>query len=276
MPDESQKSQLRPGDLKPVVEAERTADVKSAVLLDVRTAAAFAAGHAPAARRVPIERWEAAARAADTSFANVAYWENEIGALGIDGSQPVFVYDDGRLTEAARVWFILQHFGVRSSVVNGGWPHLRGLGIETGEEARPSPVAFTAVLGSGQVGLAGKEEVLAALDGAERILDVRTKAEFTGEDQGKNPRGGHLPGAVHLAHTELIGSDGRLRPAEELRGLFSKVGLAPGDRIITHCQGGGRAALAALAALTAGYGNIQNYYLSFADWAQDESCPITR
>ncbi|MDP1645116.1 MAG: hypothetical protein Q8L71_06385 [Thiobacillus sp.] len=32
------------------------------------------------------------------------------------------VYDDGRMTEAARVWFILQYFGARTAILNGGWP----------------------------------------------------------------------------------------------------------------------------------------------------------
>jgi thiosulfate/3-mercaptopyruvate sulfurtransferase len=28
------------------------------------------------------------------------------------------------MTEAARVWFILQHFGVPAAVLDGGWPAL--------------------------------------------------------------------------------------------------------------------------------------------------------
>jgi thiosulfate/3-mercaptopyruvate sulfurtransferase len=39
------------------------------------------------------------------------------------------------------------------------------------------------------------------------------------------------------------------------------------------CDG---AALAAIAALRAGYGDVDTYYLSFADWAKDESCPVVR
>jgi hypothetical protein len=42
--------------------------------LDVRDQAAFDAGHAPGAVRVPLEEWDAAAKAADTGFAKTAYW----------------------------------------------------------------------------------------------------------------------------------------------------------------------------------------------------------
>ena len=75
--------------------------------------------------RVPLEVWEAAAKSGETSFENVAYWERAIAALGIDGSVPAVVFDDGRLTEAARVWFILQYFGAEAFILNGGWPTIK-------------------------------------------------------------------------------------------------------------------------------------------------------
>ncbi|WP_436297474.1 hypothetical protein [Variovorax sp. LjRoot175] len=46
--------------------------------------------------------------------------------------------------------------------------------------------------------------------------------------------------------------------------------------MVTHCDGGGRAALAAWAALNAGQQDVSAYYLSFSDWAKDESCTIVR
>jgi hypothetical protein len=46
--------------------------------------------------------------------------------------------------------------------------------------------------------------------------------------------------------------------------------------VVTLCDGGGRAALAAAATLRAGYRDVRAYYLSFADWAKDESCAIIR
>jgi hypothetical protein len=43
----------------------------------------------------------------------------------VDGSVPAIVYDDGRMTEAARVWFILQYFGATALILNGGWPAIQ-------------------------------------------------------------------------------------------------------------------------------------------------------
>ena len=57
---------------------------------------------------------------------------------------------------------------------------------------------------------------------------------------------------------------------------MEQAGFGPHDHIVTHCEGGGRAALAAAAAVRAGYDDVRVYYLSFADWARDENCPIVR
>ncbi|TGN49789.1 hypothetical protein E4L95_18010 [Paracoccus liaowanqingii] len=84
---------------------------------------------------------------------------------------------------------------------------------------------------------------------------------------------GHLPGAAHLDHRDLLDGQ-RLRPASELAQMMADAGFDGGSPVITHCQGGGRAALAALAAITAGQADVRVYYLSFGDWAADESCPL--
>ena len=95
----------------PVIEPAVLPSFGAFRLLDVRDPASFDSDHPARAIRVPIEVWEAAAKTGEISFENVAYWERAIADLGIDGSLPAVVYDDGRMTEAARVWFIPQDFG---------------------------------------------------------------------------------------------------------------------------------------------------------------------
>jgi thiosulfate/3-mercaptopyruvate sulfurtransferase len=107
------------------------------------------------------------------------------------------------------------------------------------------------------------------------VFDSRTRAEFTGEDSRKRARSGHLPGARHLSHVDLM-EKGVVFPAPKLRGMLEGVDFGPGDHIVTHCEGGGRAALAAAAAVRAGFDDVRVYYLSFGDWVKDESCPIVR
>jgi thiosulfate/3-mercaptopyruvate sulfurtransferase len=242
--------------------------------LDARDRAMFEAGHAPGAVRVPVEEWDAAAKAADTGFNKTTYWDDALGSLGVDHSAIAVAYDDGRMTNAARVWFILQYFGIKAVILNGGWPLLSSAtGLPAG--AGPSKSTYRVVPGVGSVGLVDRETLKHQLAGDAHVFDTRTRAEFTGEDMRNRSRGGHLPGARHLSHTDLLGN-GVVLPAPVLRAMLERAGFGPGDHIVTHCEGGGRAALAAAAAARAGFDDVRVYYLSFADWARDESCPIVR
>ena len=242
--------------------------------LDARDLVAFDLGHAPGAVHVPIEDWDKAAKATDIGFAKTAYWDEALASLGVGPSAIAVAYDDGRMTNAARVWFILQYFGIKAVILNGGWPVLssatglpEGVGLSKG--------SFRAAPGAGSVGLVDRETLKRQLDGDAHVFDTRTRAEFTGEDMRNRTRAGHLPGARNLSHTDLL-NDGVVRPAPALRAMLERVGFGPGDHIVTHCEGGGRAALAAAAAVRAGFDDVRVYYLSFADWVRDESCPIVR
>jgi thiosulfate/3-mercaptopyruvate sulfurtransferase len=139
-------------------------------------------------------------------------------------------------------------------------------------------IPFTPRPGSGRVTLVEREPLRAAFTtgAAPQIFDTRTAAEHAGLDLRKNKRGGRLPGAANLPHADLLGADNRLLPADLLREKLAAAGIRPGERVVTHCDGGGRASLAALAALRAGQAEVGTYYLSFSDWSADESCPIER
>lgn len=246
------------------------------VVLDARAEEDYRQGHWPGAVRVPVSDWEVAAKQADTGLSDDRYWRTLIGDLGVDGRRPVAVYDDGRMTEAARVWFILQYFGVPAAVLDGGLPALseRPDAHMDRTPVVPTPACDPTLNSHGPVGLVTRHELRDRLDDGTRIFDARTAAEFAGEDLRRNARGGHMPGARRVGHADLLTAAGRMKPARELRAMLETAGFRPGERIVTHCDGGGRAALAALAAVQAGFGQVDAYYLSFADWAKDESCPV--
>ncbi|MER9895790.1 rhodanese-like domain-containing protein [Mesorhizobium sp. M0119] len=177
------------------------------------------------------------------------------------------------MTEAARVWFILQYFGAEALIVNGGWPAIRGQRKPLAQASGISgSTTFQARPGAGSVGLVDRQTLKADLDGVQ-LLDARTADVFAGMDPRRNARGGHLPGARLLPYASLLDDD-RLKPAGDLRDPLSVAGFRVGDHLITHCDGGGRAALAAVAAVRAGYDGVRAYYLSSADWTKDESCPV--
>ena len=242
--------------------------------LDARDQQAFDAGYAPGAVRVPVEEWDRAAKTADIGFNKTAYWDEALGSLGVDPLAVAVTYDGGQMTNAARVWFILQYFGIKAVILNAGWPALSAAArLPAG--AGPSKTVFRAAPGAGSVGLVNREALKRQLGADAHVFDTRTRAEFIGEDARNRSRSGHLPGARHLSHADLL-DNGVVRPAPALRRMLEGAGFGPGDHIVTHCEGGGRAALGAAAAVRAGFDDVRVYYLSFADWVRDESCPIVR
>lgn len=252
------------------------------VIFDVRSEDDYAAGHLPGAVRIDYKQWEELSLSSETGLAHEQAWHKRIGSFGVEADDTVLIYDAGKMTQAARVWFILQHFGVADArVVNGGFP-LIAKAADAGQltlssvPTEPRSIAFEpSGTNAGRIGALDRVEVKAAIEAGEaQVLDARTIDEYRGIDLRKNERGGHLPTAVNLPHTKLLDDQGRLKPADELSAILDQAGFVKGRPVITHCDGGGRAALAALAAARAGYGPVVNYYLSFGDWAKDATCPV--
>lgn len=252
------------------------------VVLDVRTPEEYADGHWPNAIQISYQQWESLSKSSQSGLTHVQSWHERIGALGIDADDTVLIYDNGKMTQAARIWFVLQHFGVaRAAVVNGGFTLIEasvadGTASLSMNPTTPDPVQFVPSADqSGRIANMDRFEVRAAIERGEvQILDARSTDEYLGIDLRKNDRGGHLPTAKNIPHTRLLDEQGRLRPNDELAELLHEAGFLKGRPVITHCDGGGRAALAALAAARAGYGPVINYYLSFGDWAKDTTCSI--
>ena len=258
------------------------------VVLDVRPLEQYRSGHLNGATWLDLTTWTKLARSTDRGFSDRAGWEKRIGDLGIDADDSVLVYDGGEMTEAARVWYLLQYFGAENvAVLDGGYPTLAAIiakdRLVTGEPTTPIARSFAPTKGGWlpasepkpAIALASKKSVQQTLKNkSARVVDARTIAEYQGRDRKNNPRGGHLPDAVNIPHADLLDAGGKLKSAEELREIFEKAGLKQEEVIVIHCQSGGRASLAALAAMKAGYKNISNYYMSFGEWAMDETCPL--
>lgn len=276
-----------------VVERDRFAHMLGAkrgshklVILDVRDKAAYDAGHVAGAVRIDTKQWTSESLKPQTDLSHEAYWHERIGDAGITGRAPVVVYGNGRMTEAARIWFILQHFGVKdAAIVNGGYPALKPL-IDTGlipASRTPTLPAAVAFRPRGRrsdratIGLADRQEVRKAIDDSQmQVLDARTPAEYAGTKPHGNARPGHIPHAVNLPHKDLLDAEGRLKSPESLAKIFEAAGFRKDEPIITHCQSGGRASLTAIAAKRAGFTKVLDYYKSYGDWSKDSSCPVEK
>ena len=99
------------------------------------------------------------------------------------------------------------------------------------------------------------------------LLDTRSLEEFRGEAE-MDDRPGHIPGAVHLPHSQLAGQDGRLLLDKSLLDKrLAAAGITPGDPVIAYCRSGVRASLAYLAMRQAGY-HVRLYDGSYSEWME--------
>jgi thiosulfate/3-mercaptopyruvate sulfurtransferase len=100
------------------------------------------------------------------------------------------------------------------------------------------------------------------------VLDVRTTGEWNG---------GHLPGATLILWQDLYADQRTLKfkSTDELRALFEKAGLKPGQEVVTYCAVGMRASLMYFVARAIGL-PARVYLGSWDDWKTDASNPISR
>jgi thiosulfate/3-mercaptopyruvate sulfurtransferase len=100
------------------------------------------------------------------------------------------------------------------------------------------------------------------------LLDARAVERYRGEQEPIDPVAGHIPGAVNLPGTELLGLD-----AEGLRERFAGAGVREGVEVGAYCGSGVTAALEVLALEVAGF-DAALYVGSWSDWIRDPSRPV--
>ncbi|MEV0787526.1 sulfurtransferase [Streptomyces sp. NPDC050423] len=198
-----------------------------------------------------------------------ARFTEELRSLGLRTGDTVVVYDGAGVYSSPRAWWMLRAMGFdRVAVLDGGLPGWAGAGLPL-ESGAPVVATergdFTAAPRAGLV--VGAGEVARALaDPAAAVFDARSRERFLGRapEPRAGLRGGHMPGAVGLPFGE-IQSEGRMRPAAELRAAFTAL-AGERKRLYFSCGSGVTACVLALGAELAGYRETAVYDGSWSEW----------
>jgi thiosulfate/3-mercaptopyruvate sulfurtransferase len=192
------------------------------VVLDVRQASLYEAGHIPGASRFP----------AGMAPGDLETARDLLGRQGISGLEELVLYGDTRnLREVGRAFLVLESLGcARVKVLEGGidaWRAARGP-VETSVRSRP-PRRFEASPGQPILVDLPWMQTHYGEPGVE-ILDVRDDpGGWRGQDYEAPPlfRDGHVPHSLPFDFGTLLTGKGRLPRPATARATFARLGPRP-------------------------------------------------
>lgn len=277
----------------PIVEADELAaliDAHDVVVVDCRFSladpgagrAAFAGGHVPSALYAHLDD-DLAGPVTDDSgrhpLPTAEAFATRLTDWGISPATQVVAYDDAGGAIASRFWWLLRWLGHEPvAVLNGGLTAWEAAGhpLESGTAASSTRAtqAYPAVPNQRMV--ISTADLLGTSIGESLCLaDARDAQRFRGEVEPLDSVAGHVPGAVNLPFSSLLGADGRLLPATELREAWDRAadGTAAEARV-AMCGSGVTACHLALAAVVAGLPMPRLYVGSWSEWIRDPARPV--
>jgi thiosulfate/3-mercaptopyruvate sulfurtransferase len=189
--------------------------------------------------------------------------------LGVGDESTIVVYEQEGVFSAPRAWWMLRTLGAQAVYVLDGGLHAW---VEAGLPTHSGPVNriaadFRARLNGDAVKDFSQVQQMIAERG--QLLDARAAGRFHGTSPEPRPgiSSGHMPGATNIPFTELL-EQGRLKPRESLRELFSSKGVDMQRPITTTCGSGVTAAVLALGLEVIGAKDVSLYDGSWAEYAQ--------
>jgi thiosulfate/3-mercaptopyruvate sulfurtransferase len=232
----------------------------------------YVEGHIPGASFLDVDR-DLAAPPGDRGrhpLPEPDAFERAARRAGVRADALVVAYDEAGEGGAARLWWLLRHFGhERVAILDGGLAAWRAAGGPL-EPGRVDPPAgdFIARPRTDDVAPLGevRERALAG-DPSLTLIDARAPERYRGEHEPVDPVAGHIPGAANVPFGALAPA-GRFLPPDELRERLAAAGVEPGTDAVAYCGSGITASVLIAAATVAGVDGVRLYPGSWSEWCR--------
>jgi thiosulfate/3-mercaptopyruvate sulfurtransferase len=164
----------------------------------------------------------------------------------------------------------------QAAVLDGGLTKWRAeeRPVAQGEAEAPAAGRFVPHLRAAR--LRGLGDMIRNLDTkAELVLDARPAGRFAGTAPEPRPGlpSGHMPGAVSVPASDMIGPDGVFLAPAALRARFAAAGVDGGRPVVTSCGTGVTASIVTLGLRLAGLPEGALYDGSWTEWASQPDTP---
>lgn len=199
--------------------------------------------------------------------------------LGIRADDILVFYDtlDTGLYFSPRAAWVCRHFGHQDVHVLNSFPSYVDQGYEVAEG---QPAALTPKEDYPEKELLelnnviGFEQLCDLLEADNnqqqfQILDARPETQFSGTDNNPSYVSGHMPSALNVPFTSVLGPDKTILPAPQLQKLFQEKGVKENVPAILSCNSGVTAVGVELALQVAGYHMKKTIYDgSWMEWKE--------
>ncbi|EED21147.1 thiosulfate sulfurtransferase, putative [Talaromyces stipitatus ATCC 10500] len=202
--------------------------------------------------------------------------------LGLRADDILVIYDtiETEFYFSPRVAWICRHFGHGDVHVLNNFPQYVDQGYEVLEGHQPEglvagerypvqnpPVSKDVIEFDELHQLLSADKTQDQTCNSYQILDSRPESQFSGMDSGAIT--GHMPTALNIPLSSLLGSDKRLLPAPQLKELFQEKGVHETMPVILTCNSGTTATSLGLALGACGYHMEKRLYDgSWFEWRE--------